>query len=86
VQKPQKSQPDHLEIQRLAHEADAITKSDTFKLIHFNAKKQYLQELLAAPIGSLTAQAAHAKLLVLEDFVSGFKSFINEEKVQRSKT
>lgn len=74
---------DPVQVQELAALATALKESDVFKLAHFNMRKQYLQELLAAPVGSLTAQHAHAKLLALEDVVLNLDSFINDEKMRR---
>lgn len=76
---------DPVKVQELAAEAQALLDSDVFKLAHFNTRKQYLNELLLQPVGSLTAHAAHAKLLALEDVVQGLTSFITDEKFSRRK-
>lgn len=74
-----------LEIQEQAAEAQTLLDTPVFKEAHFTLRKQYLGELLAQPVGSLTAQHAHAKLLALEDVVQQLKSFITEEKMHQRK-
>lgn len=77
---------DRVKIQEQAQQAQQILDSDVFKVAHFEMRKQYLGELLGQPVGSLTAQHAHAKLLALEDVVAQLTSFITNEKMERRKT
>lgn len=76
---------DPLQIQEQAAEANALLSSELFKEVHFRLRKTYFNRLLESPVGSLTAQQAHAMLLALEDVVAELKSFMVEEQMQQRK-
>jgi predicted membrane protein len=70
-----------VEIEARAAEARAIINSPVYK----EAKRRYeaslLDTLRTSAVGSLTAQQAHAKILVLGDIEDLLTSFVNDEKV-----
>lgn len=70
------------EAENKALEANSVLDSPVFKEAHFELRKSYFQELLAAPVYDLTAQRAHAKLLALEDVVSQLKAFVTDAQMQ----
>lgn len=73
---------DPAEVQLKAHDAQKILDDPVMKEVHFNLRKRYFDTLLAEPVGSLTAQQQHAKLLALEDVFAELKSFITDEKMR----
>lgn len=72
-----------LVIRERATEAVGLVENPIFQDAILKVRQQTYAELLAAPIGSLTATALHAKLVALEDIPSQLKLFINDAKMRR---
>lgn len=68
------------ELDDLIADANAILNSKGFQIALEALKQQYVQELLEAPVGSLTATSAHASMKVADDFMNHIKVIINEGK------
>lgn len=45
-------------------------------------REEYLQELIQADVGGLTAQAAHGRIKALEDIRNKLQSYINDELIR----
>lgn len=72
--------------QEKAQAAQILLDDPIFKEAVNKLRGSYLQELLVTQPGELTAQAAHAKLLALEDVVQQLNSIITDEKMRQRRT
>lgn len=72
------------ELRDLASDANMCIHSRGFQYVLETMQAKYLQELVNAEVGSLTAASAHASMKVLEDVKNGF-SVINNELMIRGK-
>lgn len=68
------------EIQELSADAVDVKNSSAFNVAFDRLRDQYIQELIATPVGDLTSHTAHAKLKVLEDVKASLDTIINEVK------
>ena len=66
------------ELEELRADAQAVRNSEGFKFVMESLRQRYLNELLNAEVGGLTAASAHASMKVLRDFESEFDIFTNE--------
>jgi uncharacterized protein (DUF2461 family) len=69
----------------LAADAVDLKNSSAFSVAFKQLHDQYVQELIAAPVGDLTSRTAHAKLKVLEDVKGSLESIITEAKFRARK-
>jgi hypothetical protein len=73
------------DIEERASEARAILASPAMKYAFAELEAEYLNQLIQAEVGGLTASTAHASMKVLRDVQSRLETFITEEKMQRNR-
>lgn len=79
------TQPTALEIEERAAEARNILNSQAFNWVFVELQQEYLNELIQADVGGLTAATAHARMKVLGDVRARFESFITDQLMQSKK-
>lgn len=75
-------EPDFVIFER-ATDAIGLVENPVFQEAINRLRKQYYDELMGAPVGTLTATAAHAKLVALNDIPQQLGIFINDAKMRR---
>ena len=74
-----------MEIEERASEARAILASPAMKYAFDELTAEYMEQLIQAEVGGLTAATAHASMKVLRDVQSRLQTFITEEKMQANR-
>lgn len=72
-----------MDIEERAAEARAFLNSPAMRSIFDDLKEEYLQQLIQAEVGGLTAATAHASIKVLEDIRGKMQSMINDQTFHR---
>lgn len=70
------------ELDELSSDARAFMNSQAYDYIFESLREKYVQQLLQANIGDLTATSAHASMKVLADVQSELRTFENEVLVR----
>jgi len=76
-----KQEPNVYEIQERAADARALLNSDTFNRVIEMLQKEYLEQLIQAEVGGLTAATAHASMKGLEAIKARLQTFITDEQM-----
>jgi len=76
---------DAYQIEERAAEARSFINSDVVKTIFENLQQEYLQQLIQAEVGGLTAATAHARIKALEDIRNSLQSVVNDQLMLRKK-
>jgi len=74
-----------IEREELIADAQAIMNSKAMKYVFEEAKEEYLDELIQAEVGGLTASTAHASMKVLAEVQQRLQSIINSGLMVRNK-
>lgn len=69
------------EIQERAADARALLGSDIFNRVMQRLHEEYLEQLIQAEVGGLTAATAHASMKSLEAIKARLKAFITDEQM-----
>ena len=67
-----------LELQERAADARSLLNSPVVKEVFDRLQAEYLQDLIQAPVGGLTAVHAHASMKALADVRAGLERVIND--------
>lgn len=70
------------ELEEWASEARAFVNSKVVQSIFDGLQREYVQQLVHAPVGDLTAVTAHASIKVLEDIRNRLRATIDEQKMR----
>lgn len=73
------------ELDELASDISSFTNSRAFGVVFAGLQAKYIQQLLQANVGDLTAASAHASMKVLEDVKGELKLFHNEIKMREKR-
>lgn len=79
------SQLTPLQIEERAAEARSLLHNSVLLEAVGNAKKEQLQVLIQADVGSLTASTAHATVKALDGVLQQLQVFVNEATMQKRK-
>lgn len=73
------------ELDELAADARSVVSSKGFQHVMAGLRSYYVQELVRADVGSLTASSYHARMKVLDDVEASFKTINNEQVIRKKK-
>lgn len=73
------------EIEERAAEARSFINSPLVEEIFNDLQQEYLDRLIQAEVGDLTAAAAHASMKVLADVRNKLQSYVNDQLMLRKK-
>lgn len=74
-----------IQLEERAAEAVAVLGNEIFNSVFADLQKEYLEALIQAEVGGLTAVQAHASMKALEAVRQKLQSYVNDYKLKMRK-